>query len=203
MKIWVDHSLVSSGTCFAYTFWHWFWGCALHHSTFFFCSFLLFEFLDSKFAFEPLSKKQALQLRSKPCFQAIKQRASIAAYVLARLVRNLSCLLVISCCLFSGVCFRSKVYSLFFCKPHNSRDKSLLVALLNMLHLEATCKQKKNLCKSSYTLVVWLFVPFSEWRTCQLTAVTKSHLKPSCACLFIFLLLPKQSKRLCKKQQQI
>ena len=29
----------------------------------------------------------------------------------------------------------------------------------------------------------------SEWRTCQLTAVTGSHLKPSCACLFMFFLL--------------
>ena len=62
-----------------------------------------------------------------------------AAIFVARLVRNLSCLFVISCCLSSGACwfcFRSEVYSLFFCKPRNSRDKGLLVAIrLGMLHL--------------------------------------------------------------------
>ena len=41
-------------------------------------------------------------------------------------------------------CFRSEVYSLFFCKPHNSRHKCLLVAIrLGMLHLGATCKQMR------------------------------------------------------------
>ena len=62
-------------------------------------------------------------------------------------MRNLSYLLVISCCLSSGACwfcFRSEVYSLFFCKPHNSRDKGPLVAIrLGMLHLGATCKQMR------------------------------------------------------------
>ena len=71
-------------------------------------------------------------------------RTSFSFSVLARLVRNLSYLLVISCCLSSGACwfcFRSEVYSLFFCKPHNSRDKGPLVAIrLGMLHLGATCK---------------------------------------------------------------
>ena len=48
----------------------------------------------------------------------------------------------ILCCLSSGACwfcFRSKVYSLFFCEPHNSGDKSLPVAI----HLGATCKQMR------------------------------------------------------------
>ena len=53
----------------------------------------------------------------------------------------------ILCCLSSGACwfcFRSEVYSLFFCKPHNSRDKGLLVAIrLGKLHLGATCKQMR------------------------------------------------------------
>ena len=55
----------------------------------------------------------------------------------------------ILCCLSSGACwfcFRSEVYSLFFCKPHNSRDKGLLVAIrLDMLHLGATCKQLRRM----------------------------------------------------------
>ena len=74
-------------------------------------------------------------------------RTSSSFSVLARLVHNLSYLFAISCCLSSGACwfcFRSEVYSLFFCKPHNSRDKGLLVAIrLGMLHLGATCKQMR------------------------------------------------------------
>ena len=74
-------------------------------------------------------------------------RTSFSFSVLARLVRHLCCFLVISCCLSSGACwfcFRSEVYSLFFCKPHNSRDKGLLVAMrLGMLHLRASCKQMR------------------------------------------------------------
>ena len=70
-----------------------------------------------------------------------------AAIFVARLVRNLSYLFVILCCLSSGACwfcFRSEVYSLFFCNPRNSRDKGLLVAIrLGMLHLGATCKQMR------------------------------------------------------------
>ena len=52
-----------------------------------------------------------------------------------------------SCCLSSGAvlfCFWLEVYSLFFCKRRNSRDKDLLVAVrLGMLHLGATCKQMR------------------------------------------------------------
>ena len=74
-------------------------------------------------------------------------RPSNGAIFVARLVRNLSYLFVISCCLSSGACwfcFRLEVYSLFFCKPHNSRDKGLLVAIrLGMLYLGATCKQMR------------------------------------------------------------
>ena len=74
-------------------------------------------------------------------------RPSNGAIFVARLVRNLSHLFVISCCLSSGACwfcFRLEVYSLFFCKPHNSRDKGLLVPIrLGMLHLGATCKQMR------------------------------------------------------------
>ena len=44
-------------------------------------------------------------------------------------------------------------------------------------------------CCFGCLVVRFLLLADSEWRTCQLTAVTGSHLKPFYACLFLFFVL--------------